>query len=143
MRAARALNPEVKASPLAYRTVRGKVRFENGQPVPDVTVLAYGAGLDADELLGQATTDRRGTYYVAYARPQRSSLTDSDVALLVRVVNPLGVLLAASDTRFGATHDEKIDITIPAQRDVRLSQYEELLAELAGVSPDEQSKEEV
>ncbi len=133
---AAALDAEVKASQRLRRTVQGRVRTKNDQPVPDVSVLAYRAGLKEDELLGQANTNQRGEYRIAYRSVPPSSSTRSGIALLLRVVNPLGVLLASSDTRFNAAGNETVDIVVTSGENVRLSEYENLLAALAPIVED-------
>lgn len=92
--------------------VSGRVRYSDGTAVVTGTVRAYDVTAGSDALLGTALLAAGGTYTLTFASGAFSNNGSPHASpnLVVRVYDAAGMLLAESDPRFGAGHDEVVDL---------------------------------
>lgn len=112
--------------------IEGRVTDERGVAVPGVRVEVMDLGLKVETALGEAVTDARGRYRVAYdpAVLQDKALAD----IVVRVSDPeaeQGAVLGRSPVRYRAGARETMDLTIRSEDVPKATEYERLLDAVA------------
>ena len=113
--------------------VRGQIRHEDGSLLRGVRVRAFDKDLRSEELLGEAVTNDKGRYQIAYTAKQFSRAEKKSADLMVRVFSPKGLLLAASGILFNVPRESRIDIVVVPKEQPQLSEYEQLLAQLTPI----------
>lgn len=127
------------------RVIKGKVSSQSGQPVQGLRVQAYDVGLREQRLLGEAGTDARGDYTIAY---QRSEDGEACEAIGVRVLSAVrGSILYATPAealRFHTEAVETFDVTLAVALPSEVVEYDDLAQRIkarGGRVPPEQLEE--
>jgi hypothetical protein len=76
-------------------SVTGQVTNENGEPIPDMSVVAFDK--DHEDTFGRAVTTPDGTYHINYDASSIRNFNKEFMDLLVKVFGPDGSLLATSE----------------------------------------------
>ena len=95
--------------------VRGTVRLADGSPAAGVKVSAFDRDLRTEQLLGQSTTGRDGSYRIQYSGDAFATAETGGADLVIKAFATDGALLAASPVLFNAPPSAEIDLTIPAE----------------------------
>ena len=108
-----------------YR-VSGLVRFADGIPASRTKVAAFDRDLRSEQLLGEAYTDRNGTYRIEYSQSQFLNLERGTADLVVKALDADGSILVASPVLFNAPEDATIDLTISLDRQLPPTLFERI-----------------
>src|SRR4051812_27203165 len=116
--------------------VRGVITDTQQRPVAGVSVRAFDRdlpSLDRDELLGYAVTNDDGLYEIGFdeTRFRTGEVARADV--YIEALNGGTTVLARSPVRFNADREARIDLRIEAPVATRESEFEHLVALVAGV----------
>ena len=125
---------DIAANTMSERTwrVEGVVRSNDRQPLGGVLVRAFHEGLDGETLLASASTDASGAYGLSFSNNDIKS--DRGINLSVRVFGTAGHLIAAAPTVFEPTSPFRLDITVTAEAERALTDYEKVAAEMSRLS---------
>ena len=96
-----------------------------------VVVRAFDRDLRNDEPLGDSAIGPDGSYQITYTADQFARAEKGSANLQVRVYDEAERELARSGTRFNASADETIDVTLPAAPLAGGCEYERYVAELS------------
>jgi hypothetical protein len=114
-------------------SVGGQIRAVDGQSTGSLLVRAYDRDLRSEQLLGDATTDERGGYRIAYTAVQFRRADKRSADLLLRVFAADGTSpLGESAVMFNAPRDARIDVEaeVRGDRAAMISEYDRQLASL-------------
>ena len=106
--------------------VGGIVRFADGIPASRTRVAAFDRDLRSEQPLGEAYTDRTGTYRIEYTQRQFLNLERGTADLVVKAIDADGSILVASPVLFNAPQDATIDLTIPLGRQLPPTLFERI-----------------
>src|SRR5262245_61717422 len=95
--------------------VKGAVRLADGSPAVAIQVSAFDRDLRAEQLLGQSTTGRDGSYRIQYSGDAFAKAEAGGADLVVKAFAADGSLLASSPVLFNAKPSAEIDLAIPAE----------------------------
>ena len=98
-----------------FYDVKGTIRLADGSPAAGVKVSAFDRDLRTEQLLGQSTTGRDGSYRIQYSGDAFATAETGSVDLVIKAFATDGALLAASPVLFNAPPSAEIDLTIPAE----------------------------
>lgn len=119
--------------PTAF-TVGGTVKLEDGTPVPGLVAIAIDRDFRAEQTLGEATTDRSGSYRIAYTAAEfaRAEKGAADLGVRVLTADRRTVLYAPTsrDLLMNAPRDAAIDITVAMPEGAVESEFERIDREL-------------
>lgn len=121
-----------RGEPRTFR-VRGRVQYENGNPVSHIRIAAFDKDLQSEQLLGEAVTDDRGTYTIEYSANFPQERDRGVVDLVVRAYDVHHTIVAESPVRFRAREDETIDLTIEREQGRLRPMFLWLIDRLRGV----------
>ena len=113
--------------------VSGHVVNERGAPVAGVRVVAHDRLLRGTNVLGQADTDERGRYLIAYERDQLAGklFADLDVRAVRVARNNRTKEIATSKVTYQAPARHVVDLTVPFGAMPRSSEHARLVASVA------------
>ncbi|HEU4854665.1 MAG TPA: carboxypeptidase-like regulatory domain-containing protein [Nitrosospira sp.] len=134
--------------------VRGRTRYPDGAPLPNVIVRAFDRDLRSEILLGQTVTDADGFYEIPYNTGQFST-KKARADLIIRVFEPDsrmegqgaeggadgGEEIAVSDIVFNAPLQQAIDLEIAPSKFLGPSEYERHMDELKPLIGNEPAQE--
>lgn len=92
--------------------VGGTVRLADGSPAAGVKVSAFDRDLRTEQLLGQSTTGRDGSYRIQYSGGAFAKAETGGADLVIKAFAADDSLLAASPVLFNAPPSAEIDLTI-------------------------------
>ena len=95
--------------------VKGTIRLADGSPAAGVKVSAFDRDLRTEQLLGQSTSSRDGSYRIQYSGDAFATAETGSADLVVKAFATDGSLLAASPVLFNTPPSAEIDLTIPAE----------------------------
>ena len=95
--------------------VKGTIRLADGSPASGVKVSAFDRDLRTEQLLGQSTTGRDGSYRIQYSGDAFVEAETGGADLVIKAFAAEGSLLAASPVVFNARPSVEIDLAIPAE----------------------------
>src|SRR5262249_43198251 len=121
------------STPQTELTVNGRITRPDGAPINGVTVRAFDMDLRHEEPLGERVSGTDGGYRLTYAADQFRRSEKKRADLVVRVFSPLGMQLAESAILFNAPAEARVDLTIAAEYNSRLTEFEAMSAALAPV----------
>jgi hypothetical protein len=108
------IKPPLRPIKTLSRLVQGTIFDQTSAPRVGLTIKAFDRNLGiADTLLGQATTDQKGHYLIAYTAKQLKGKAAAD---LVVSVYQAGQLLQTVEDIFNAPPDAILDFIIPVTR---------------------------
>lgn len=93
----------------------GTVRLADGSPAVGVKVSAFDRDLRTEQLLGQSTTGRDGSYRIQYSGGAFAKAETGSADLVIKAFAADDSLLAASPVLFNAPPSAEIDLTIRAE----------------------------
>ncbi len=118
-------------------SISGTISYRNRRRVSGANVQLFQVGWQSTTFLGEAPTDRSGSYRINYTLDETRRLNregraaPSPVNLQVRVFDRSGQPMGASEIHFGAGPEETIDATVDAPDQTRLSEWERIQARVA------------
>jgi hypothetical protein len=95
--------------------VGGMVRLADGSPAAGVKVSAFDRDLRTEQLLGQSTTGKDGSYRIQYSGDAFARAETGGADLVLKAFAADGSLMASSPMLFNAPPSAEIDLTIPAE----------------------------
>lgn len=108
----------------------GIIRADSSAPALGAIVRAFDKDLRHEQLLGEAViTETTGRYEITYTADQFRRAEKKSADLIVRAFDREGNLRTASEIRFNASDNERIDLTfgpVPIVDSPRLSELEQL-----------------
>jgi peptidoglycan hydrolase-like protein with peptidoglycan-binding domain len=111
------------AAPAANR-VAGRILLDHGLAALDVTIRAYNRGLGGDTLLGETKTDELGSYTLPYGAMSGA------INLQLRAVDAQGNEVPLTETKYGASPQETLNLIAPANIQPLAPEYQRLTADL-------------
>jgi hypothetical protein len=133
---AQAINNAVRQESQGFSIVQGKVAFSDGKPASDLLMRALHRDLRDESLLGESVTGADGAYQISYPANPTQFPRLSAVQLVVRVYNPLGLLLASSKTLRNPPSPATMNFELASSSPVQLSDFERLLQAIAPLVED-------
>ena len=125
----------IEPKPPVYR-VSGRIVAVDGTPAVGVTVCAFDKDLRSEEELGKENgpyrTNSKGYYEITYTPAEFRRAEKQSADLVVRVYDPQGNILKASEIHFNAQPEETVDLTVGDT----LSEYERYMATIDRVRED-------
>lgn len=111
--------------------VHGKIKLSNGEPAGGILVRAYDQDLRSRELLGEAATQKNGTYRIQYTTEDFKKAEKNRADLTVQVFNEVGIPLQAEFSKegiiFKAESEEEVNVQILEGEPTVPSEYERLI----------------
>gem|GEM_PF-3915429 len=103
--------------------VTGKITSATGAPQLGLCVTALNRNLRTEQALGEAITDKSGTYQILYSSRARKQNDAGNANLQIRVFDGDGRKLAESEVRFNSGVAEVIDLVVSI---VNVSEWERI-----------------
>lgn len=94
------------------RRVVGQVRGADGAPALQLRVQAYEVQAGVRRALGEVLTDPDGRYAMVLPGPAGDTPADAPMAIAVQVSDPLGAVLASTNTQVPPRADAAVDIVL-------------------------------
>ena len=130
-------NPDTpEPLPEFQHLVRGVVRYQDGLPIPGITVRAFNKQLRREDPLGEpAVTDADGLFEIFYSVESLRTRARESPPLVVRAYGKRQgdgepSVLAESEVRFHSAPIEKVVLRVESGIEHRWSRFEQLVSEI-------------